>query len=221
MKKALMLIGILFIFTGNAWADDGKRWGAQFESGGNLGLIYYGDDYGWAAGGGMGFSDLDMNQREVTSTTHPLTLQNGDTVRFKVPLQDRLYHDFDELSVNFFIRKNFKIHDKTYVGLGVTSSFAWGGGTMAMDEFGLGNLSDVEIKTRSFSVAPYFILDYHVSPHIVLNAGATIVTFKETRTTSSADYTDEEGGTTEFNETLAKTTAEEYFNPFFGLTYLF
>lgn len=201
MKRVLILIGILFMFAGNAWAD-GNRTGVQFDSGGNLGVIYYGDDNGWAVGGGLGLSDLDINQREILS------------------------EDSTEVRTNFFIRKNFKIHDKTYLGLGVTSAFAWGSADVEVESGPLnlsglsGELSNVEIDTTSWSVAPYFIIDHHITDHIVLNAGATIVTFKETRRTSSGDYTDD-NGTYDFNETLGKVTSEEYFNPFFGMTYLF
>lgn len=206
MRRALALISILFMFTGNAWAD-GNRAGVQFDSGGNLGVIYYGDDNGWAVGGGLGLSDLDINKRGIPD-------DDGS-------IQAAEYRDYDEIRTNFFIRKNFKIHAKTYLGLGVTSAFAWGSEDREYGSYNDGGLSNVEIDTTSWSVAPYLIIDHHITEHIVLNAGATLVTFKETRRTGSADYTDANGDEVRVDETLGKVTSEEYFNPFFGMTYLF
>jgi len=198
MKKTLLAMCVLFMFAGNALAADGNRVGAQFESGGNLGLIYYGEDFGWAAGGGVGFSDLDMNDR------------TGG------------YHEnSDEVSVNFFVRKNFKIHTKTYLGLGVTTSLSWGDAEHDYDTA----VETVTLKTKrdtnSWSVAPYFIIDHHLNEHFIINAGATIVKFKETRVTGADTIAMAGVGELSNSDTYGKSNTEEYFNPFFGLTYLF
>lgn len=198
MKKFLTLISILFMFTGTAWADDGNRAGVQFDSTGNLGLIYYGDDNGWAVGGGFGLSDLDMNSRVIDG-----------------------YKNSIEYRTNFFIRKNFKIHAKTYLGLGVSTALAWEDGELESDVLSDYGVSNIKVSTNSWSVSPYLIIDHHLTKNFILNAGASIVKFKETRETFSVDYTDANGEEVHANDTLGKKETEEYFNPFFGLTYMF
>jgi len=171
MKKILILISIMFMFAGNAYAEG--RTGVQFSSGGNIGILHYGENFAWAAGGSVGFIDGD---EEV-----------GD-----------MEWDTSSLEFSIFARKNFKIMDKTYLGLGVNS--AWGFDDVVIDGFA----TDVD----TWSIAPYFILDYHLSNNFILNAGVDIVRFKE------ADF--------EVNSVkIAESDSVQYLSPFFNITFLF
>jgi len=202
-KKIVLIACIFLMFAGNAWADDGNRFGAQFDSGGNLGVIYYGNNHGWAVGGGIGFDELDLNNRRITTETGIAQLN---------------YHeDYDEFRFNVFARKNFKVRDNTFIGLGVTAQFAYGDADVEYDVYEAAGLTGVKIEAESWSVAPYFILDYHLSKNFILNAGATIVKFKETRWEGEATY----DKTQDVDATMGKTTETSYFDPFFGITYLF
>ena len=208
MKKVFLILSILFVFAGSAWAD-GNRLGAQFSSNGDLGTIYYGKDFGWAAGGSIGYATQDFNQRQIdTGTGLNGRVQNGYN------------EDYDEFRFNVFARKNFKVRDNTYLGFGVTAQFAYGDAEVEYDIYEAGGLSDVSVEGNSWSVAPYFIVDYHLSKNWILNAGATIVKFKETRWEGEGTLT-EGDETFEVDATMGKTTEVSYFDPFFEITYLF
>ena len=187
MKKILGCILVLLMFAGTAYAE-GNRLGVQFDSGGNFGLIYYGNDFEWAAGASVGFSTEDS---EVESLGFE---QDTDTTEFGV-----------------FVRKNFKLMDKTHLGLGVTASFAYWDETLsaALEEGKPTYVVAINTEAESWSIAPYFIVDYHISKDFIVNAGATIVKFKTT------DY--------EWNgdDDYATTDSVSYMEPFMSLTYLF
>lgn len=189
MKKFLGCILVLFLFAGNAYAE-GNRLGAQFDTNGNIGVIYYGNDFGWAAGGSIGF------KHENTEVDSLELEQDSDTTEFGV-----------------FVRKNFKVMDKTHIGLGVTASFAYWDQTLyrvvAPAEGKLGYATAINTEAESWSVAPYFLIDYHISKDFILNAGATIVKFK------TIEY--EWEGDDEF----VTTDSTSYMEPFMSLTYLF
>lgn len=181
MKKSLMIIlAVLFIFSGNAYAEDkwdssGNRWGLSLNSGSKGGVIYYGKDFGWAAGVLLGAEESNID------------IANTDT-------------ETSELGFRLFARKNFKIHEKTFLGIGVTG--------------GLGDV-DLEIPSgdragnydgTSYTIAPYLLVNYHLSNHIVLSGGARIIKYTyldvEDRDDMSASSTD-------------------YFKPFVTVGYLF
>jgi len=184
MKKFIFALIFILLFTANAFAE-GSRFGVQFGSGGDGGVIYYGKDYSWAAGASIGFSE------ETTENE----LGEWDT---------------DSIEYSIFARKNTKIADKTYLGLGVMSAWAEYDETVPVYTDGEeGQITMNNAEVSSWSISPYFILDYHVSENFVLNAGAEIVRFK------FIDYG--WGGDDEARET--KKTS--YMKPFFGLTYLF
>jgi len=186
MKKVLLILSILFVFAGTAYAD-GNRAGVQFESGGNLGLIYYGDNYGWAAGGSVGFKQEDA---EIKS--------------------EGLEWDTESTEFSIFARKNFNIADKTYLGLGVVGSWAsWEESVFVYVDGSPGDVIGFATDAESFSIAPYFILDYHIGKDFILNAGAHIVTFEK------IDH--EWGG----DDEALERSSTSYFDPFFGITYLF
>jgi len=172
MRQVLLVLGIIFIFCGDAYAG---RTGLQFESGGNLGVVHYGDDYGWTVGGSVGFDELSLDINGVKDEI------DGDSLRWLI-----------------FARKNLKIEENTYFGLGVWSSW----------KKKEGEFRGFEIKADTWSIAPYFIFDYHLNEHFLLNAGVSVVTF------SNTDY--------EFEDQEIATQDEiSYFSPFFSATYLF
>jgi len=184
MKKFLLGFCILFLLTGNAYADHGNRLGAQFSSGGNIGLIYYGDDFEWAAGGSIGFAEEHNDVDDDIDT-------------------DVMDWDTDSLEFSIFARKNYKVREATYIGLGISATFASGETVKA-------GYSGVDYD--SHSISPYFIIDYHLSKHIILNAGADLVTFKHTEYEMNIDNQDIDVG---------ESDSIEYMSPFLSLTYLF
>lgn len=186
LKRIAITACVLFMLAGNAGAE-GNRVGVQFESGGNLGVIYYGNNFEWAAGGSVGFREEDT---EIESMD--------------------MEWDTDSTEFSVFARKNFNLADKTYLGLGVMGSWAYWDDSLTGFEDGVtGAVTMISVEAESWSVAPYFILDYHVSKDFILNAGAKIVTFE------TIDY--EWAGDDEF----VTTDSTSYFDPFFGITYLF
>jgi len=189
MKKLFILSLFLFVFLGNAYAEspEGNRVGVQFQTGGNLGLVYFGKDYGWAVGAQVGFKEDE--------TTMNAFDEEWDT-------------SSQEFTV--FARKNFKLRDKTYIGLGVIASWGYWDEIMVGGADGVwGEVVALDTEAESFSIAPYLILDYHLSKNFMLNAGAKIVEFE------TIDY--EWNG----NDDFATKSTVSYFDPFFGLTYLF
>lgn len=177
MKKFLMvLISICFLATSSVAFADGNRFGVQFGSGMDFGGIYYGEDYAWAAGAKIGYSKLDMTW-----------------------LDDTLSSEQDSVSFSIFARKNFKIKNNIYLGIGATIGLEEGEAVVE----GVGS-ADFD----SWNVAPYFLIDYHLSKHFIINAGASIVSFK------FDDYTAND------IDILEKDTVD-VMEPFVVLTYMF
>ena len=168
MKKILILISVIFVFAGNAFAE--SRTGVQFSSGENISMIHYGDKFSWAAGGSVGFMHGEIEIADVDL-------------------------DISNLTLSVFARKNFKIANNTYFGLGVIGSYG----------FAEGEIDNDEGEIRTWSVAPYFILDYHLSDNFILNAGAEIIRF------NTLDIEINNGKLLEIN-------TFQYMKPFFGVT---
>lgn len=143
-----------------------EKTGVQFDSNANLGFIRYGENFAYAWGASAGFEHDD---------------DKAKTAQF-------------ELGV--FARKNFKIEDKTYLGLGITTGF----------KFGERKGRDI---SSSWQAGPYLIIDHFLSKKFVLNAGSTIVTVKQEKLEAVAGSNPD------------KVTSVDYFSPFFSLTYLF
>lgn len=155
MSKILLIICMVLLFAGNLWAS-GNRLGVQFSSGGDLGLIYYGEDYGWAVGGQFGFKN-----------------EEGKISDFNVDW------DLDSEEYTLFARKNFDIADKTRFGLGVLVTWGFWDEWIVIGEPGNSDvLTGITTKAESFKVAPYFIIDYQLNDNFILNAGAMIVSFE-------------------------------------------
>ena len=176
MKKFLMvLLSACFLLSSSVVFADGNRFGVQFGSDMDFGGVYYGDDYAWAAGAKIGYSNLEMS------------VLGNDAV------------EKDSVSFSIFARKNFKIKNNIYLGLGTTIGLEEG---------------EAEVTTAgkadydSWNIAPYFLIDYHLSENFIINAGASIVAFK------FADYSVND------IDVLEEDTID-VMEPFLVLTYLF
>ena len=179
MKKFLvaLICGCFLMGSSLAFAG-GNRLGVQFDSDSDFGGIYYGKDFGWAAGFSMGYDEIEGSS--------PGYEHSGDSFKYSI-----------------FARKNFKIIDKTYLGLG--TMVAWQDGELEETVLaGDNTTTDIE----EWSIAPYFIVDYHLSEHFILNAGATIANFKFMETSLDGNH-------------HQKQDSVKYMEPFLVLTYLF
>ncbi len=193
MKKILGCILVLLMFAGTVQAD-GNRLGAQFSSGGDIGLIYYGNDFGWAVGGSIGFMQgegklTNPDRTELTDAQ----IEDGEN-------RNDLEWDTDSLEFSVFARKNFKLMEKTHLGLGVTSSWGFKDVPLLVD--------NDEVDAKVWSIAPYFIVDYHFNNNFIINAGANIAEFKTTRYNYYDNY-------------VGQKESVSYMEPFMSLTYLF
>ena len=192
MKKLLILISIMFLFTATAEAG---RTGVQFGSSGTLNLIHYGEDYGWAAGVGIGYDEEDNDV-------------NDDAENF---LGRDLDWETDSFKLGLFARKNFKVQEKTYVGLGIWGQWAWGEEQISINIDSLPVSGVVEFDR--FSISPYMLVEYHLTDHLFLSAGAEIVNF------SFTDYELDVQGEDEAR--VMDTDKTSFFEPFISLAYVF
>jgi len=178
MKKLLMaLMCVSFLASSSFAFADGKRFGVQFGSGMDFGGVYYGKDHLWAAGAKMGYNEMET------------TVEGVD-------------FDADSLTYSIFARKNWKIKNNTYYGLGL--SVAWQDGEISA------NLADkkLTLDVEEWSIAPYFIIDYRLNDDFIINAGAMIANFKYMETSFEGNH-------------YSHTDTVEYMEPFLVLTYLF
>lgn len=178
MKKfAIVLMCGFFLLSSSIAFADGNRFGVQFGSGMDFGGVYYGKDHLWAAGAKIGYKEMET------------TIEGVDI-------------DTDSLTYSIFARKNWKIKNNTYVGLG--TSVAWQDAEVDVVTGGIKRTVDVD----EWSIAPYFIIDYRLNDDFIINAGAMIANFK---------FADASLEGTHFSE----TNTIEYMEPFLVLTYLF
>jgi len=164
MKKLSILFLVTIICSGyfaKAVKAEGRH-GIQFDSGSNLEYIYYGENYKYATGFSLGHKSSNATDAETQET-----------------------------SLGVFARHNTKLLEKTYLGMGLSTSFAFG------------KRSGADIGS-SYSVAPYLIIDYHLSNNFVFNAGVQLIKFKQEKLSGSD-----------------RTTTYDYLPTFFSLTYLF
>ena len=172
----ILILGFSLLNIPSAFAD-GNRFGVQFGSEVDFGGVYYGKDNLWAAGGKMGYEEME-------------TEVNGMKL------------DTDSLTYSIFIRKNWKIKEATYFGIGVWAG--WQDGEMRSTI----NNANVVLDVEEWKIAPYLNIDYHLNEDFILNAGATIANFKF----MDINHKD---------TLISETDTVEYMKPYLVLTYLF
>lgn len=78
--------------------------------------------------------------------------------------------------VSLFARAGQKIHDKTYVY----------GGLLYTQSFGQTNGIDIN---KEYSIAPYALVDYHLTDHVFINGYIFPVTYKHVNLEGAESYT--------------------------------